>query len=117
MKPLFTVAFVLLAGVCLSAQEVAPSGQPTQGVEVQTPRAPATNIISTNILSEAKQPDERLKPLLTYSGLGKDIAKSTNRWRMFSLRKAANVKEDDANLIRNIRTEAGPAIKLFSIDF
>ncbi len=116
MKPLF-LAMVLFAGLSLRAQEVAPSGKPTQGVEVQTPRAPATNIISTNILSEAKQPDERLKPVLTYSGLGKDIAKSTNRWRMFSLRKPANAKEDSANLIRDIRTEGGPAIKLFSIDF
>jgi hypothetical protein len=36
---------------------------------------------------------------------------------MFSLRRPANPREDDANMIRNLRTEAGGAVKLFSVDF
>ena len=96
------------------SQNTAPTGKPRQEVEIAAPQSPRTNGINTNALSNLNQP----KTNITYSGLGPELRKSTNRWRIFSLRRPANTKEDESNLTREgLRTEASPAIKLISIDF
>ena len=95
-------------------QNTLPAVKPRQEIEIAAPQSPRTNAISTNALSNLNQP----KTNLTYSGLGPELRKSTNRWRIFSLRRPANAKEDEANLTREgLRTQASPAIKLISIDF
>ncbi|HUS35389.1 MAG TPA: hypothetical protein VM680_08575 [Verrucomicrobiae bacterium] len=99
-----------------SPVNVAPTGKPRQEIEVQAPRAPKTTEVTTNALSKV-QPDQPTKPKVTYSGVGHDVRKSTNRWKMFSLRRRADLQEDDKAVIRNLRTEGGGAVKLFSVDF
>lgn len=117
------LAFVFALASVARAQDVAPpakANQGTRGIEVQAPRPAGTNgvkTINTNIVTDAKAAEDKLRPLLTYSGVGPEVARSTNRWRIFSLRRPVDRKEDGANLIRDIRTEASPAIKIFSIDF
>ena len=95
----------------------APSGKPRQNLEVAAPLAPKTNAIDTNVLSSARGPKLPKEPTVSYGGLVNDVRKSTNRWRMFSLRRPANLKEDDANTVHNLRTEASPGVKLISVDF
>lgn len=117
-------AIALTAALALStvAQEapinVAPTGKPRQEIEVQAPRAPKSTEVSTNALSKPQSTDQPLKPKRSYGGLAKDMQKSTNRFKMFSLRRPVHLKDDDANVIREgLRTEAGGAVKLFSVDF
>jgi hypothetical protein len=91
----------------------APSGKPRQEIEVIAPDRPKeSEEVNTNLFP--KMPPG---PAVTYGGLASDVKKSTNRWKMFSLRQPANLKRDDANMIRGTRTEGGPAVKLFSVDF
>ena len=92
---------------------VAPSGKPRQEIEVLAPERPKeSDDVNTNLFP--KFPKE---PTVSYGGLASDVKKSTNRWKMFSLRQPTNLKRDEANMIRNTRTEGGPAVKLFSVDF
>jgi hypothetical protein len=92
---------------------VAPSGKPRQEIEVLAPERPKeSEEVNTNLFPKMPQ-----GPTVSYGGLASDIKKSTNRWKMFSLRQPANVKRDEANVIRNTRTEGGPAVKIFSVDF
>src|SRR6185436_11448178 len=77
----------------------APTGKPRQEIEVIAPKPPKESEINTNIFP--KMPKE---PTVSYGGLARDIRKSTNRWKTFSLRRPANLKEDEQNLIRNART-------------
>ena len=100
-----------------AALNTAPSGKPRQNLEIAAPLAPKTNAIDTNVLSSARGPKLPKEPTVSYGGVVNDIRKSTNRWRMFSLRRHANLKEDEANMVRNLRTEASPAVKLISVDF
>jgi hypothetical protein len=97
--------------------KTAPIGKPRQDLEVVAPPPPKTNALDTNILSSARGPKLPKETTVTYGGLIPEVRRSTNRWRMFSLRRPANLKEDDANLVRNVRAEASPAVKVFSIDF
>jgi hypothetical protein len=90
----------------------APTGQPRQQIEITAPTPPKESAVNTNLL-----PKMPARPAISHGGLTTDIRKSTNRWKMFSLRRPANLKEDESNLIRNVRTEASPAVKLFSVDF
>lgn len=90
----------------------APTGKPKQEIEITAPTPPKESEVNTNLLPKMPQ-----RPAISHGGLATDIRKSTNRWKMFSLRRPANVKEDEANMIRNTRTEASPAVKLFSVDF
>jgi hypothetical protein len=103
--------FLILAtlSLCLRAQEK-PSA-PKQEAEIQSPLAPKQTVVSSNTIILPKEPPVKL------SGLATDIKHSTNRWKMFSLRKPVDPKTDGANVIRTTRTEAGGPIKLFSIDF
>ena len=99
----------------IPVQNAAPSGKPRQDVEIAAPRAARTNALTTNALSQIKDPKQ---PQRTVGGLVPEIRKSTNRWRMFSLRRPANPKEDEANVTREgLRTEASGAVKLISVDF
>jgi hypothetical protein len=107
----------LAANAQNAPQNTAPTGKPKQELEVTAPLAPKTNEVNTNILSSAKSPKEPKEPTVSYGGVLTDIRKSTNRFKTFSLRRRVNLKEDDANLIRNVRTEGGPAVKVFSVDF
>ena len=97
--------------------QAAPSGKPRQDLEVTAPVAAKTNAINTNVLSSATGPKRPKEPGVTYGGVVNDVRKSTNRWKMFSLRRPTNLKEDEANMVRNLRTEASPAVKLISVDF
>lgn len=90
----------------------APSGKPKQEIEVAAPRGPKESEVSTNALPKFPK-----RPSVSHGGLVSDVRKSTNRWKMFSLRRPANLKEDEANMIRDLRTEGGGAVKLFSVDF
>src|SRR5688572_1383001 len=86
-----------------------------QDVRIEAPVPPKTSIINTNLLTApSAQPKE--SPI-KYSGLATDLKRSTNRWKFFSLRKPADPKTDAANLIHDTRAQAGPPIKLLSIDF
>ena len=101
-------------------QNVAPTGKPRQEIEIEVtaPRPPKTTEISTNALSKPQPPDQPTKPKRTYTGVAHDLRKSTNRWKIFSLRRPANLKEDDANVTREgLRTEASGAVKIISVDF
>lgn len=103
--------------VASAAQNAAPTVQPPkQEIQVEAPRPPRTSEVNTNALSNPK-PGQTNLPTIFYSGLGPDIRKSTNRWRMFSLRKKVDLKTDGENLIMDTRTEAARPFKLFSIDF
>jgi hypothetical protein len=93
-------------------QNAAPSGKPKQEIEITAPTPPKESEVNTNLLPKMPQ-----RPAISHGGLATDIRKSTNRWKMFSLRRPANLKEDEANMIRNARTEAGPPVKIFSVDF
>lgn len=111
-------ASVALAALAQDAPiNTAPTGKPRQNLEIAAPVAPKTNQINTNVLSSATGPKLPKEGGVSYGGLIPDVRRSTNRWRMFSLRRPANPREDDANMIRNLRTEAGGAVKLFSVDF
>lgn len=85
-------------------------------IEIAAPQAPKAAEVNTNALGPLKNTTNK-EPTFAFSGLAVDVAHSTNRWKMFSLRRKVDLKEDNANLIRDTRTEAAPAIKLFSIDF
>jgi hypothetical protein len=100
-----------------SSVNAAPTGKPRQEIELQAPVAPKTTEVTTNALSKVQPPDQARKPKVTYGGLAHDVRKSTNRWRMFSLRRRVDLAEDDKAVIRNLRTEGGGAVKLFSVDF
>ena len=123
MKLPLSIAFA--AGLSMAAvaqetdrpQNAAASGKPRQEIEVQAPRPPKTTEVTTNALSKVQPADQLTKPKRTYSGVAHDLRKSTNRWKMFSLRKRADLAEDDKAVIRNLRTEGGGAVKLFSVDF
>ena len=92
---------------------VAPSGKPRQEIEVIAPERPKeSEEVNTNLFP--KFPKE---PTVSYGGLASGIKKSTNGWKTFSLRQPANLKQDEASVIRGTRTEGGPAVKLFSVDF
>lgn len=124
MNLALSVALTATLALSSLSQEVpintAPTGKPSQQIEVEVaaPRPPKSSEISTNALSKPQPPDQPTKPKRTYSGLAHDLRKSTNRWKIFSLRRPANLKEDDANVTREgLRTEAGGAIKLISVDF
>jgi hypothetical protein len=92
---------------------VAPTGKPRQEIEVLSPERPKdSDEVNTNLFPKMPQ-----GPTVSYGGLATDLKKSTNRWKMFSLRQPANLKRDEANVIRGTRTEGGPAIKIFSVDF
>ena len=107
-------SMAVIAQQTVPTQNTAPTGKPRQEIEVAAPQSPRTNGINTNALSNLNQP----KTNIAYSGLGPEFRKSTNRWRTFSLRRPANLKEDESNLTREgLRTEASPAVKLISIDF
>ena len=116
MKPFAPILFALAT---LSAfgqtQNVAPTSQPPkkQEIEIAAPRP----VLTTNQVSTNAIPQKPKEPTVTYSGLVQDVRKSTNRWKIFSLRRPANPKEDNANLVRDLRTEASPAVKLISVDF
>ncbi len=103
------VALAFAAPLCAQDQSARPA------LDLEAAAKPST--LKTNLLSDPKPAQEPAKPLLTLSGLGPEIAKSTNRWRMFSLRRPLNPKEDAATLILDTRTEAARPVKLFSIDF
>jgi hypothetical protein len=94
-----------------------PLNKPRQDLEVVAPVRPKTNSLDTNILSSAQGPKLPKQTVVTYGGLIPEVRKSTNRWRMFSLRRPANLKQDEANLVRDVRTEASPAVRVFSVDF
>ena len=120
------VALIGALALAVAGQEALPpplnaasTGKPAQpvDVEVDAPRAPKTTEVSTNALSKPQPPDQVLKPKVNVSGLGPEMKKSTNRWKMFSLRKPVNFKEDEASVIRGARTEGGPPVKLFAVDF
>ena len=118
MKVWSAITLAALGFSLLHAQEAAPTGQPRQEIFVDTPRPPKTAEVNTNALSTPKPPQKDAKPpVVTYSGLGPEVAKATNKWKVFSLRRPANPKEDGSNLIRETRTEAARPIKLLSIDF
>jgi hypothetical protein len=122
MKLPLSIAFAAAVAMAVVAQEerpqnAAPSGKPRQEIEVQAPRAPKTTEVTTNALSKVQPPDQPTKPKVTYGGVAHDVRKSTNRWKMFSLRRRADLAEDDKAVIRNLRTEGGGAVKLFSVDF
>jgi hypothetical protein len=92
---------------------VAPTGKPRQEIEVLAPERPKeSEEVNTNLFPKMPQ-----GPTVSYGGLASDIKKSTNRGKMFSLRQPTNLKRDEANVIRNTRTEGGPAVKIFSVDF
>ena len=119
--PLFIALAAVLAITAMGQddrpQNVSPTGKPRQEIELQAPVAPKTTEVTTNALSKVQPPDQVRKPKVTYGGLAQDVRKSTNRWRMFSLRRRADLAEDDKAVIRNLRTEGGGAVKLFSVDF
>jgi hypothetical protein len=94
--------------------KTAPINKPSQNLEVIAPPPPRTNSLDTNVLSNPKLPKEST---VSFGGLIPEVRKSTNRWRIFSLRRPANLKDDEANLVRNVRTEASPAVRVFSVDF
>ena len=93
-------------------QNAAPTVKSRQEIEVIAPKPAKESEVNTNALP--KMPKE---PTVSYGGLASDIRKSTNRWKMFSIRRPAHLKDDEANMIRNLRTESSPAVKLFSVDF
>jgi hypothetical protein len=95
-----------------TSQNAAMTGKPRQEIEVTAPQPAKESEVNTNALP--KMPKQ---PAVSYGGLASDIRKSTNRWKMFSIRRPANPKEDDANMVRNLRTEGGPGVKVFSVDF
>ena len=95
-----------------TTQNASTTGKPRQEIEVTAPQPAKESEVNTNALP--KMPKE---PAVSYGGLASDIRKSTNRWKMFSIRRPANLKEDDANMVRNLRTEGGPGVKVFSVDF
>jgi hypothetical protein len=123
-------AMAMAASLADTAQEpkspartlnVAPTGQPRQEIEITAPATAKTSTVNTNLFS-ARKPgaaaaNEPKEPTVTYGGFITDLRKSTNRARTFSLRRRANLKEDDTALIHNVRAEASPAVKLFSVDF
>jgi hypothetical protein len=120
--PLLSIAFagalVMTAIGQDRPQNAAPTGKPRQEIQVDAPRAPRTTEVTTNALSKPQPPNQPTKPKRTYGGVVQDVRKSTNRWKMFSLRRPANLKEDDANVTREaLRTEASGAVKLISVDF
>jgi hypothetical protein len=111
MKRWFGIGVCALAGVCLQAQEK-PGAAPKPAIEVQTPLPPAKpTTASTNVLDLPKE------PTVTFGGTVMDFKRSTNRWKMFSLRKPLDRKADEATVIRETRTEGARPVKLFSIDF
>lgn len=107
----FLILTIAIASPFIHAQDkpAAPASTAKPNIEVQAPLTPKTST-PTNIVI----PKE---PVVRYGGLATDIKRSTNRWKMFSLRKPADPKNDDANLIKETRTEGARPIKLFSIDF
>jgi hypothetical protein len=120
--PLLSIAFagtlVMTAIAQDRPQNAAPTGKPHQEIQVDAPRAPGTTEVTTNALSKPQPPNQLTKPKRTYGGVVNDVRKSTNRWKIFSLRRPASLKEDDANVTREgLRTEASGAVKLISVDF
>jgi hypothetical protein len=112
MKRWLAIGVTATFSLALNAQEKPATPAPKPEIEIQSPLAPkAATSASTNIMEAIKD------PLVKYSGLATDLKRSTNRWKMFSLRKPTDPKSDQATLIRDTRTEAGGPIKLFSIDF
>ena len=122
MKLPLSIAFASALAIAVIAQDrpqnAAPTGKPRQEIEVEAPRAPKTTEVTTNALSKPQPPNQPTKPKRTYGGVVQDVRKSTNRWKIFSLRRPANLKEDDTNVTREgLRTEASGAVKLISVDF
>lgn len=112
MKVSALILLTAVASLSTFAQDkAAPIASPP------TPSLAVTNKVDTNLLANPRPPQPEKPPLVTFSGLGPDIAKSTNRWKMFSLRRPANPKEDTANLITDTKSEISRPVKLFSIDF
>src|SRR4051812_26930455 len=99
--PLFITFMALLAtsalGQTTTATPATPTGKPREQLQVDAPRAATTTEASTNAI-----PLKPKEPAVTYSGIVQDVKKSTNRWRMFSLRKKADPKEDSKNVIRDL---------------
>jgi hypothetical protein len=113
MKRWLAIGLTATLSLCQThAQEKhATPTPPKQEIEVQSPLAPKPATTgTTNLITPPKD-------LIKYGGLATDIKRSTNRWKMFSLRKPLDPKTDEATLIRETRTEAAKPIKLFSIDF
>ena len=110
MKRWLAISTTALFSLCLQAQEKPVTPKPQ--IEVQTPLPAARpTTASTNIMELPKE------PTVTYGGTFMDIKRSTNRWKMFNLRKPLDPKADSATVIRETRTESAKPIKLFSIDF
>ena len=108
MKRWLAILIISVFSLVLKAQEK-PAIAPHPQIELISPLEPKTT--NTTILETPKE------PLIKYSGLATDIKRSTNRWRMFSLRKPVDPKTDEAQMIRDTRTEGAKPIKIFSIDF
>jgi hypothetical protein len=110
MKRWRAILIIPVFSLVLQAQEKpATATTPQPQLELQSPLEPKTT--NSTILETPKE------PLIKYSGLATDIKRSTNRWRMFSLRKPADPKTDGAHIIHETRTEGAKPVKIFSIDF
>src|SRR4051812_34943068 len=103
MKRWLAILISPVISLSLQAQEKPAAAKPE--IEIQTPLAPKSPTIATNIMEAPKE------PLVKFGGLATDMKRSTNRWKMFSLRKPLDPKTDGANLIRDTRTEGAKPIK------
>jgi hypothetical protein len=118
--------FILFAAIGVSgafAQDATATGAkqkslptpPRKEIQVETPQAPKELTVDTNLLANPN-PTPKKESRINYSGFITDVRRSTNRWKMFSLRKPVDPAHDGENLM-DAHSEAGPGIKLFSIGF
>ena len=89
------------------AKAVAPVQNPSIRIPTQTEK------------KDSQTPSDSFKKLpYTNAGLLVDIRRSTNRFRMFSLRQRGNPVADDENLIRDVSAPTRIiGVKLLSFDF
>jgi hypothetical protein len=112
MKRGLLICFVAFCASGADGQVVTAPAKPRVELEAAAPVAAKTNLVSTNAL-----PLKGKATAVTYSGVAADVRKATNRWRVFSLRRPLDPKEDGANWVRDLGTEGGGGVKIFSVDF
>jgi hypothetical protein len=115
MKIWFVIGSLALALTTFAQEKPASNSNSNSQPEILSPRAPAQTTVNTNILATPGQKPK--EPAIKFSGVATDFKRSTNRWKFFSLRAPRDPKRDGQNVVRDLRTEGGGGIKLFSVDF
>ena len=114
-------AVSVLSGVAQDATAPVKASKPSlpapprQEIQIDAPQVAKESQVNTNLLANPN-PARRKNSRFSYGGLFTDVARSTNRWKMFSLRRPVDPDHDGENLM-DAHTKNGPALKLFSIGF